>query len=105
MTVHMPVHFSTHMPIHRYVSIVNKALALHPKPGVRQMYFALPDFLAGNETRKREALEAVAALVAERRIQPFVQATYKLESVPAALAAAAAGHIKSKIAVSTVAPL
>lgn len=67
-----------------YVSIVNTHLTSR-KPGVRQIYFDLPDALGGNETRKREGLDQIAALVAARRIRVFVQVSdclFLLDELP-----------------------
>jgi|EP01043_Picozoa_sp_COSAG02_P062248 NADPH:quinone reductase-like Zn-dependent oxidoreductase len=62
-----------------YVSIVNTHLASR-KPGVRQIYFDLPDALGGNETRKRDGLDQIATLVAARHIRVFVQVSLSLFS-------------------------
>eukprot|EP01043_Picozoa_sp_COSAG02_P040777 COSAG02_NODE_3325_length_6935_cov_28.660913_4_plen_199_part_00 len=70
-----------------YLSIVNSHLTSR-KPGVRQIYFDLPDALGGNETRKRDGLDQIAALVAARRIKVFVQVSdciFLMGEVPLAL--------------------
>jgi NADPH:quinone reductase-like Zn-dependent oxidoreductase len=84
-----------------YLSIVNTHLAAKPKPGVRQMYFELPDTLGGNETRKREALQSIAELIAAGTLRVYVQETFPLEAAPAALAKVAAGGCVSKLAITT----
>ena len=61
------------------------------------------DALDGNETRKREGLDAIAGLVAKGQLKAFVQETFSLDSVPAALSMVARGGLVSKIGIDTVA--
>lgn len=84
-----------------YLSIVNTHFATKPKPGVKQMYFELPDTLGGNEIRKRQALENIAELIATGALKAYVQETFTLEAAPAALAKVAAGGVVSKLAITT----
>ena len=84
-----------------FVGIVSTKLAPTPKRGVKQLYFDLPDALNNNETRKREGLDAVASLIGGGKLRPFVQQTFSLEGVPAALAMVAKGvGLVSKLAVN-----
>ena len=59
------------------------------------------DALDGNETRKREGLDAIAGLVVKGQLKAFVQETFSLDTVPAALSMVARGGLVSKLGIDT----
>ena len=93
--------------MHSTISVSQRQCQVEPRSSDAQSThwsrgrLLLQDALGGNETRKREGLDAIAGLVAIGQLKAFVQETFSLDRVPAALSMVARGGLVSKIGIDT----